>query len=89
MGYPDENDLPDAAIKAMWDEGEPVELADRPPRPVVEMSQSPWGQPTAQTASQGWVTRRVAYLSYFGAATAHYPARLADAGKIQTASRPA
>ncbi len=27
MEHPDENDLPDSAIKAMWDEGEPVELA--------------------------------------------------------------
>ncbi len=37
MRHQDENDLPDAAIKAMWEEGEPVELADRPPRPVAEL----------------------------------------------------
>jgi len=43
MRHPDENDLPDAAIKAMSDEGAPVELADRAPPPVVEVIQAHLG----------------------------------------------
>lgn len=89
MGYPDENDLSDIAIKAMWDEGEPVELAGRSPRPMVEIAPSPWTQLGPYTAARGQVTRRVVYLSYFGAATGRYAVRPADAGKIQTASEPA
>ncbi len=89
MGCPAENDLPDAAIKAMWDEGEPVELADRSPRPAVEIAPSPWTQLGPYTAAQGQVTRRVVYLSYFGAATGRYSVRLSEADKIQTASESA
>lgn len=89
MGYPDENDLPDAAIKAMWDEGKPVELADRLPRPAVEVVPSPWTQLGPNTAARGQVTRRIVYLSYFGAATGGFQVRLANANKIQTASEPA
>lgn len=69
MGHPEENDLPDTAIKAMWEEGEPVELSDRPPRPVVEITPSPWTQMGSSTATRGYVTRSVLYLSYFGTAT--------------------
>jgi hypothetical protein len=74
MGYPDENDLPDTAIKAMWDEGEPVELAAGPQGIVVEVTPSPpWYQPTPRTSPTGWITRTVVYLSSFGAGTARYP----------------
>lgn len=85
MEYPDENDLPDSAIRAMWDEGEPVELAAGPERPVVEITPSPWSQPTPGTTVAGRIERRVVYLSSFGAATTRYPVKLTDAGTNLTA----
>jgi hypothetical protein len=87
MGFHDENDLPDTAIKAMWDEGEPVELADGPEGTVVEVTPSPpWYQPTPKTTATGWISRTVVYLSSFGAATARYPVDLHRAGTGVTAT---
>jgi hypothetical protein len=85
MEYLDENDLPDSAIKAMWDEGEPVDLAAGPERPVVEIAPSPWSRPTPGTTVAGRIGRRVIYLSSFGADTTRYPVNLTDAGNNLTA----
>jgi hypothetical protein len=86
MDYPDENDLPDTAVKAMWDEGEPVELAAGPERPTVEVASSPWNRPAPNTTLRGWVLQSVVYLSFFGAATARYPVDLTEAGNNLTAA---
>jgi hypothetical protein len=86
MGYADENDLPDTAIKAMWDEGEPVELAAGPEGTVVEITPSLWYKPAPKTTPTGWVSRTVVYLSSFGAATARYPMDLHGAGTNPTAA---
>jgi hypothetical protein len=86
MGYADENDLPDATIKAMWDEGEPIELATGPETTVVQVTPSLWYQPAPQTAPTGWITRRIVYLSSFGAATVRLPIDLHSAGTNLTAA---
>jgi hypothetical protein len=86
MEYPDENDLPDSAIKAMWDEGEPVELATGPEQPIVEVAPSRWSQPPPGTTVAGRIKRMVVYFSSFGAATTRYPVNLADAGNNLTAA---
>jgi hypothetical protein len=85
MEYPDENDLPDSAIRAMWDEAEPVGIAAGPQRAVVEVAPSQWSQPPPGTTIAGVVKRRVVYFSFFGAATTRYPLNLADAGNNLTA----
>jgi hypothetical protein len=86
MEYPDENDLPDSAIRAMWDAGEPVELAAGPERAVVEVTPSPWSRPAPGTIVAGRIERMVVYLSSFGAGTMRYPVNLADAGNNFTAA---
>jgi hypothetical protein len=86
MDYPDENDLPDTAVKAMWDEGEPVELAAGPERPIVEVASSPWNRPAPDTTPTGWIMRSVVYLSSFGAATARFPVNLSEAGNNLTSA---
>jgi hypothetical protein len=86
MDYPDENDLPDSAIKAMWDEGEPVELATEPHRPVVNAAPSPWFHPAPTTTLVGRMKRMIVYFSSFGAATAPYTTDLPDASGNPTAA---
>jgi hypothetical protein len=86
MEHPDENDLPDSAIKAMWDEGEPVEFAAGPQRAIVHITPSPWSRPAPGTTVAERIERRVIYLSSFGAATTRYPVNLADAGNNFTAA---
>jgi hypothetical protein len=86
MEYPDENDLPDSAIKAMWDEGEPVELATGPEQPIVEITPSRWSWPAPGTTVAGRINQMVVYFSSFGAATTRYPLNLADAGNNLTAA---
>lgn len=86
MDYPDENDLPDSAVKAMWDEGESVELAAGPERPVVQVAPSPWSWPIPDTRLTGWIVRSVVYLSYFGASTARYRGTFTDSGNNVTAA---
>jgi hypothetical protein len=89
MEYPDENDLPDRAISAMWDEGEPVELAAGPERTVVEIAPSRWSWPAPGTTVAGRIMRWVFDLKSFGAATTHHPVSLADASDNPTAARSA
>jgi hypothetical protein len=87
MEYPDENDLPDHAIRAMWEAGEPVELATGPQQPVVEVAPSRWSWPAPGTTVTGRIIRRVLNLKSFGAATTHYPVGLADSSQHPTAVR--
>jgi hypothetical protein len=89
MEHPDENDLPDSAIKAMWDEGEPVELAAGPERVVVEVTPSRWGRLAPGTTVAGRIERWLLDLKSFGAATTRYPVNLTDAGNNLTTVRSA
>jgi hypothetical protein len=85
MAYTDENDLPDAAIKAMWDEGEPIELAAGPERIVVQVTPSRWYKPAPQTTPTGWITKSVVYFSSFGVASVRHPMDLHGAETSPTA----
>lgn len=76
MPQRDENDLTDAEVRAMWEEGEPVELVTS----VFHVDPSPWVEEPADTAPRGFIDRAVTYYSFFGAGSVRYPLRLADAG---------
>jgi len=87
--YRDENELPDAAIVAMWEEAEPVELAAGPLAVAIRFTPSPWLQPAPRTTVTGRIDRWLVNLSSFGAASTRYPATLADAGDHLTTARSA
>lgn len=89
MEHPDENDLPDSAIKAMWDEGEPVELAAGPVGTIIHVAPSPWSKPPPNTALTGEIQRSVTYFSFFGAGTPRYPVKLTDASDNLTSVKSA
>lgn len=76
MRHRDENDLTDAEVRAMWDEGEPVQLVTS----VFNVDSSPWVVEPANTAPRGSFDWAVTYYSFFGAGSVRYPLRLTDAG---------
>jgi len=76
MGHGDENDLTDAEVRAMWDEGEPVALAVS----VFDVDPSPWVVEQSNTAPRGFLGKAITYYSFFGAGRVRYPLRVSDAG---------
>jgi hypothetical protein len=76
MGHRDENDLTDAEVRAMWDEGEPAALAVS----VFDVDPSPWVVEPSNTAPRGFLGKAITYYSFFGAGRVRYPFRMSDTG---------
>jgi hypothetical protein len=75
MSGRDENDLSDAEIAAMWDEGEPVELATV----RYTVNPSPWTPLLPRTAARlGTYRTAVVNFASFAAGAVRYPVRMED-----------